>query len=108
MKTVEVQTPPLPVERGGAMFIEVVFDAPDGEKYLILAPIGDGRQFASKVFERIVVPALLSVDVTKKSQALIDALQDEAANHGGLRTQSSLRLENQVRLAINQKARAAL
>lgn len=38
--------------------------------------------------------------VRKLAQALLDALQDEAANHGSLRTQKSLRLENELRLEL--------
>ena len=38
--------------------------------------------------------------VRKKAKLLIDALQREAAHHGGLRTQESLRLENELRLEL--------
>ena len=40
--------------------------------------------------------------VRKKAKELIDALQGEAANHGGLRTQESLRLENELRLELSR------
>lgn len=38
--------------------------------------------------------------VRKKAKELIDALQREHANHGSLRTQESLRLENELRLEL--------
>ena len=105
MKAVEVATPPVIVERDGSLFVEVIFDAPDGEKYFIAAPIGEGRQFAAKVFELILFPALLASDVTRKSVALLDALSVENANHGDLRTADSRRAENLLRVAVNRKAK---
>lgn len=105
MIAVEVPTPPTIVEHDGALFVETIFDAPDGEKYVVRAPIGSGQQFAVRVLELILFPALLTNDVTRKAQMLLDALQAENANHGDLRTPESRRAENLLRTAINRKDR---
>ena len=42
----------------------------------------------------------LDLRVRRAAQLLIEALQDEALNHGSLRTQRSLRLENDLRLEL--------
>jgi hypothetical protein len=41
----------------------------------------------------------------KKAWQLIEALTEEAAHHGGLRTQKSLRLENELRLDLGKIGR---
>jgi hypothetical protein len=68
MKTVTVPTPPLLASFDGQICVEVVFDAPDGEKYCIRAPIGDGSWFASLVMERVIFPALKRSHADEKGQ----------------------------------------
>jgi glycine cleavage system aminomethyltransferase T len=43
-----------------------------------------------------------STKLRKKARELINALQEEAAHHGGLRTRKSLRLENELRLELSK------
>jgi hypothetical protein len=59
MKSVWVASPPIVSTFDGKLCVEVIFDAPDGEKYFIRAPIGNGAWFAQQVMERVVKPALL-------------------------------------------------
>jgi hypothetical protein len=58
VKSVWVNTPPIVSTFDGRLCVEVVFDAPDGEKYFVRAPIGDGAWFASLVMERVIGPIL--------------------------------------------------
>lgn len=67
-------------------------------------PIEDANVFRYIDALRVALKKVPPDPVEKRARKLLETLDDEAANHGGLRTAAGLRATNELRRALNEHA----